>query len=160
MCFLGLSDGILILVFARCRVGAGSSAVDQRGSGDDTVGHLHFRHLHLLLSDLCVESEVEFALGHFRHVVEAVLHCVVAANLVRNLSVVGLNFLTLECGRLTLCTAFSIAQYGGYSHNGFFLHVFFRKASVDGHRHFTAHSLHRRRGHCEIVGREFAELVT
>ena len=156
---LRLLDGILVGVGRHGRVGRAHRAAHEFGGGQHAVGHLHGRHLHHLLAHAGLEREVEFALLHGGHIVEVVLHRVVAAQLVGDFLVVALHLLALEGSALAHGLAPGMADFGHNGHDGLLLHVLFGEAAVDGQSHLAARSLHRRGGYGEVVGGEFAQLA-
>ena len=149
---------LLLLVDALVAVEGQSGSSRSEGSliefrcGDDAVGHLHGRHVELLVADAGVEGQVHICLVAVG-IGEVGLHRVVAAHLIHNSLTVAGDVLTLEGGAAALNGhTVGIAQFGYDGHHGLLLHILLWEVAVDGCGYCTSLSLKRIRVHGEVVG--------
>ena len=97
------------------------------------VRNFHGRDVHLFLTLSSVESEVEVALDHVRHIVEVGLHGIATAHFVRHLLSIGHCFLALEGCAFACCYLTTrVTQFGDDLNYGFLLHVLGWEVGIDG----------------------------
>ena len=127
---------------------------------EDTVCHLHGRHIELLLADGSVEGQIEFALKHLWNIVEGGLHRVVTAHLVADGLIVAHSLFTLESSALALYSLSGITKFGSNGHYSLLLHVLHGETAIDGSGNLAGALYERIGSNGEVVGREFTELAT